>query len=517
MPQYNNQLDDEVLADGSTPIAGVNNAMPPNAIQSELAELANNRLAEPDGLNRPRPGVIQRIETPTSFDSIHHVGKGLFLWNDAANWFLYNSRIHGNSPLTGGPVFAHGDQIYSALCDQVLYFSRGGHLWKFDPSTYVFTQVVTPAPFDARTFYPLWANARLIVTMDNNLYVSNILSPEVWNVVLQSVTLDPVVSDVITGQVNWQRQTLAVFRNGSTWIIETGPNLDVVDWEINRASATVGCCSHGSIVQCGVDVFFLSETGRGVYALSQVPTSDQMGVWQPISQPIKRYIDRINWEYVSNARATYWNDLYILSVPIDDSPYNNAILIYSVTLNAWQGVWAFDFNLDGLGYGFRDSARDRTNPAHTLVLYGTIDGFISEQTYPVDRQYHDVDIAGNPIPMTSRLRSRSFTFGENINRIQPYSALVQFLESHDPVDISVIADRTIEKMKCNTPTGQQGLTLPISGFTFNLTEEGYYDLPMSLAHFGLCHEVQLEFSGPGNWSLYQIKMTAFEAAPDTSK
>ena len=118
-----------------------------------------------------------------------------------------------------------------------------------------------------------------------------------------------------------------------------------------------------------------------------------------------------------------------------------------------------------------------------------------------------------PIPMNSRLRSRSFTFGENINRIQPNSALVQFLESPDPVDISVIADRTIEMTKRNTPTGQQGLTLPIPGFTFNLTEQGYYDLPMSLSHFGLCHEVQLEFSGTGNWSLYQIKMTAYEAAP----
>jgi hypothetical protein len=515
--QFNNAMDDEPLVDGSTPISGVNNASPPNAISATLAELATNRLAEPDGLNRPRPGVSQRVKTVASFDSIHHVGTGKFLWNDAANWYLYDSRAHTNTTVAGGPAFAHGDQIYSALCDKVLYFTRGTYLFKFDPTTNLFTQTVTPSPFNARTFFPLWANGRLIVVMDNNLYVSNILSPEVWNPALQSVTLDPVVSDVITGQINWQRQTLAVFRNGSTWIIETGPNLDVVDWEVNRASATVGCCSHGSIVQCGVDVFFLSETGRGVYALSQVPTSDQMGVWQPISAPIKRYIDRINWQYAVNARATYWNDLYILSVPIDDYTFNNAIFAYSVTLNAWQGMWAFDFNLDNIGYGFRDAARDRTNPAHTLLLYGTIDGFISEQTYPVGRQYYDLDMTSKPIPVTSKLRSRSFTFGENINRIQPYSALVQFLESEDPVDISVIADRTIQMTKRNTPTGQQGLSLPIPGFTFNLTEQGFYDFPMSLAHFGLCNEVQLDFEGVGNWSLYQLKLTAFEAAPATSK
>jgi hypothetical protein len=510
---YNPQLDDEPLADGSVPISGVNNAMPPSAIDAALAELADNRLAEPDGLNRPRPGVIQRIKTPVSFDSIHHVGTGKFLWHDAANWFLYDSRAQTNVAVPGGPVFAHGDQVYSALCDQVLYFTKGTYLYKFDPSTNIFTQTITPAPFNTRTFYPLWAMARLIVAMDNNLYVSNILSPEVWNVALQSVTLDPVVSDVITGQVNWQRQTLAVFRNGSTWIIETGPNLDVVDWEINRASATVGCCSHGTIVQCGVDVFFLSETGNGVYALSQVPTSDQMGVWQPISAPIKRYIDRINWSAVANARATYWNDLYILSAPIDDSTFNNAIFAYSVTLNAWQGVWTFDFDLNNIGYGFRDSARDRTNPNHTLLLYGTIDGFISEQTYPVERQYYDIDINSKPIPVTSRMRSRSFTFGQSSNRIQPYSVLIQFLESNDPVGITVIADRTVKLSDYNSPTGASSLSLPISGFPFDLTEQGYFNLALGLSFLGICNEVQLELEGVGNWSLYQLKLAAFMAAP----
>jgi len=516
MPEFNANLDDQVMTDGSVPISGINNAQPPSTIDQSLAADAVNRLAEPDGVNRPRPGLRQRVKTPVSFDSIHHVGNGKFIWNDASNWFLYDSRAVTNVPTPGGPPWAHGDQIYSALCDQVLYFSRGGVLWKYTPSSNAYSQVTTPAPFNAIVKYPTWAFARLIVAMANNLYVSNILSPEVWNPVLQSVTLDPVASDEITGLVIWQRQTLAVFRNGSTWIIETGPNLDVVDWEINRASATVGCCSHGTIVQCGVDVFFLSETGRGVYALSQVPTSDQMGVWQPISAPIKRYIDRINWAQADQARATYWKDLYILSVPIDDSPFNNAVFAYSVTLNAWQGVWTYDFDGDGVGYGFRDSARDRTNPAETLLLYGTIDGFISEQSYPTDRQYWELKTDNvTRIPMKSRVLTRSFTFSETINQIQPHTAMVQFLESNDPVDVTVISDRTIKLRKVSTPTGQQGLSIPIPGFTFSLTEQGYYNLPMSLNNIGVCSEVQLQLEGPANWSLYQIKMTAFEAAPLT--
>ena len=83
------------------------------------------------------------------------------------------------------------------------------------------------------------------------------------------------------------------------------------------------------------------------------------------------------------------------------------------------------------------------------------------------------------------------------------------------MDVSAILDRTIALKKYNTATCQPGLSLPIPGFTFNLTESGYYNFPMSLNNVGLCSEIQLELEGVGNWSLYQMKLTAFEAAPVT--
>lgn len=518
MAQYNSQLDDEPLMDGSVPISGVNNALPPNAIGQSLASNAVNRLAEMDGLNRPRPGISQTFKTPSSLDSIHHCGNGVFLWNDAVNWYTYNSKTGVNTgPLAGGPAWLHGDQIYSTVSDKVLYFSRGLQLYKFDPATNLFTVITLPAPFTGQCLYPLWGFFRLLLVgvgaNGNSCLISDILAPESFNVATQTLTLDPIATDVITGWIVWQRQTLAIFRNGSTWIIETGPNLAVVNWEINRASATVGCCAHGTIVQCGVDVFFLSETGRGVYALSQVPTSDQMGVWKPISGPIKRYIDRINWTAIANARATYWNDLYLLSVPLDDSVINNFILVYSISLDAWQGLWSMDFDLNGIGYGFRDSARDRT-ATKTVLLYGTADGFIAHQTYPVDRQYHDLAVDGTTkIPVSQSLLTRSFTFSESINQIQPFVAKVQFLESVDPVDVTIWADRSIQLMKRNTATGDAGLSLPIPAFPFDLTTEGYFNLELSLANSGVCTELQLEFDGTDNWTVYQIKLAAFEFAP----
>lgn len=519
MAQFNTQLDDEPLTDGSVPIAGVNNAQPPNAIGPTLAADAENRLTQADGLNRPRPGVTRLQYTGGSFDSIHHAGVGQFLYNDAGNWFQYDSRSEANITLAGGPNFAHGINVYSTLSADKLYFSAGGGsatggpLWKFVPGTGAgtgFSVVSLPAPYD-KALYPLWALYRLIYAYENTLIISDILDPEIFDLVNQTVTLDPVKSDYITGHCLWQNQTLAVFRNGSTWMIETGPNLNVVDWEVNRASATVGCACHGTIVQCGVDVFFLSETGRGVYVLSQMPTSNQMGVWQPISAPIKGYIDRINWSAIQCARATYWNDLYLLSVPMDLSTINNYTLVFSVSANSWQGVWYHESS--GQTIAVRDWARDRTNPDETLLLLGSIEGYISYVTYPTDEQFYDKNIDGTRRDFESYLLSRAFTFSESINQIQPHSAKIQFLESDDPVDVTILADRTIQLLKKNSPTNNYKLSLTIPGFPFDLDKEGYYNLPLSLMSVGICNELQVELSGTGNWTVYQMKLTAFEAMP----
>jgi hypothetical protein len=510
--QFNTNLDDEPLSDATVPIAGVNNAQPPNAIGPTLAADAENRLTQQDGLNRPRPGIIRLKQTtvaPQSFDSIHHLGVGVFLLNDGPHWYSYDSRSHVLTLLSGGPAYAAQTQVYSALANDTLYFSVGAGMSKYLPGTGFGTNTL-PSEYP-NALYPLWVSERLVYVYQNTLVVSDILDPEVWDVISQSVTIDPIKSDVITGICVWQTQRIAVFRNGSTWVVDTGPSLPVLNWELNRVSGTIGCCCHGTIQQCGSDVYFLSETGRGVYALSQAPASNQQGIWQPISAPVKRYIDRINWGAIACARATYWNDLYMLAVPLDGVTYNNFILIYSVSIGTWQGLWCFD--IAGIDTAPRDFARDRTNPNETLLLLGTTDGIISQMTYPTDRYYFDQNIDGSRVDIESSLLSRAFTFSEDINQIQPHSARFQFLESDDPVDITVWADRTVELLKTNTPTNNYRLSLTIPGFPFDLDKEGYYNLPLSLMGLGICSEMQLELSGAGNWTIYQIKVTAFEAMP----
>src|SRR5262252_7347489 len=128
MPLFNQELDDTILVDTSVPIAGVNNSLPPSALDGSTAADAENRLTQLDGLNRSRPGNIG-----SGLDSIHHVGNGVFIANLAGNWFKWDNRARVWSTLSGGPAYPLGAQVYSALAETKLYMAQGTTLDKYDP------------------------------------------------------------------------------------------------------------------------------------------------------------------------------------------------------------------------------------------------------------------------------------------------------------------------------------------------------------------------------------------------
>ena len=196
------------------------------------------------------------------------------------------------------------------------------------------------------------------------------------------------------------------------------------------------------------------------------------------------------------------------------------MLVYSVTLGNWQGIWCFEQGTTDVG--FRDSARDRTNPSATLFLVAQPNGVISQFTYPVLRQYFDQDLALVHHTYDSSLVTRSFTFGlfsmtaqyiPQMNQIQPHSVKIQFLESVDDVTVTILVDRYSEVLKTVSQTSGSYLVLPIAAIPFDLDVIGYFYLPLSLMSVGICDEVQVQLEGDGNWTVFQVRLAAYEYAP----
>ena len=520
--QENILLDDQLIFDKSIPIAGVNDAMPPAEIDQSLARLALDRLSNRDGLNRPRPGLIYRAQSSdasNSWDWSLHMQQGVYLCVSGGTWYEWDSRNKILTKLVGGPAYPAGALISGAMCTDTVYMCAGGAMSKYRPSmisTPGFGTVSTLPTQYPNAAYIVWgAGPRLCYVPPNSNVVvcSNILDPETYDPTLQNIiTLDPVSSDVITGLAIWQDQSLIVFRNGAACQIGSGIQTPIVDWPFNWISRQVGALNYWTVQQAGLDVYFLSETGRGIYSVSQLPSSDQLGIQAPLSLPITTTIKRINWTVArSTARAMVWSDLYLLAVPLDNATANNWILVYSIALGAWQGTWEIEA-------APKTFSKDPTNPLRTNLLVGMANGVLAEWSYPQQLQYYDLELDGlTQRVYSSSLTTRSFIFGEEFNMVEPYNAKFTFLESEDDVTITPIVDREDSGQTTVTTTGPPQTNLTIPALPFDLSGIGYVIQPIALQRLGLCNELQFRFDGTGNWTLAKILCSAFSVRAAANK
>ena len=108
----------------------------------------------------------------------------------------------------------------------------------------------------------------------------------------------------------------------------------------------IGCIASNTICQVADDVFFLASDGvRGVFRSQQDKL--QMGESFPLSFNLKTQYDSISWNYISKACATYYDNKYLLALPVNSSTHNNQVWVYYPATKSWTviddwcvGAWA---------------------------------------------------------------------------------------------------------------------------------------------------------------------------------
>lgn len=175
--------------------------------------------------------------------------------------------------------------------------------------------------------------------------VSNFLDYENWDA-LDAFTINNGGNDQIMTVAPWTLNEFLVFMRNSIFYIGVGTSRYITgdalsaDSYVRTLATDIGCSASKSIVQAGGGVFFLSDSG--VYFLQPQQSSTEsmklLTVSDPISAPIDDVIKRINRSFAYRSVATYWNNRYYLSVPLDNSIVNNAILVYNFILKQWESV-----------------------------------------------------------------------------------------------------------------------------------------------------------------------------------
>jgi hypothetical protein len=320
----------------------------------------------------------------------------------------------------------------------------------------------------------LFFSNRLLIPYNKDMVAaSDFLNYTAYAPIMSNFRINQGSEDELVALVRINNSTIACFKTNSIYIVSNiyGNLTDITLDEVTREYGVVG---RRSIVQIGNDVIFLSSK-KGITSLGVAANGKVSAVDVPLSEPIQPLIDRINWNYASGAAAAYHNNRLYMAVPLDNSDYNNAILVYDYLAGGWAGYDTGD------AIKVKDFL-ETTHQGKRRLFFLDTDGFISlydddltECGFVDEKPQSTVSSHADfgkiePVQISDEVVTRGYTAGD-ISSKQWKSAEVQ-LATNDP-DFTVNA-------QFDGPE-EDGLELtPVGGQTFSRTG---YDRPFDKADY----------------------------------
>jgi hypothetical protein len=513
-------LDDEVIVDESPDFSAgqYSNARASAIGASNVTDLQNFDLsitgrlttrrgslvigALPNGVHPVQGMSYWQVPTAPTFPSglVVVVNGVLKIW-DGASW--------------GSPAAAYGGGV-SARVQMVqgidkLWLAQLGTALKYFDGTTVLAAAGTP-PVNPR--FIDWHTDRLICsgmpTLPDTLSMSQYLDGNVWDHANWDMRVGAGDGDPITGHIGWSNYQLVVFKQHSVWVVNCDPGLadpatgNISGFVVNPVHRRIGCLAGASAVQVGADVFFLSDSGvRSVSAT--LASENQKDVGPPLSQPITDWIMRINTAAIDTVVGYYWNNRYMLAVPIDSSTTPNYVLVYNTLTSSWSGYWT--------GWSATAFAR-RIHGTIQKLCFGQSTGEVKDfLDYVTETNEVTATFQDDAVDYPSKVISRGFNCGEKDAPKTGLYAKIEFLKSSGTANVSTILDGGAEYAIESFSTDSGSLDLDLE-LPFDLPTGGILPKSLGMLQFGQWRENQIKIaSTAGKLSINRISVGAFRDAP----
>jgi hypothetical protein len=121
-------------------------------------------------------------------------------------------------------------------------------------------------------------------------------------------------SDEIVDLAKWSQDVVVVWK-GKSWGVLTGVALDLTDLRLDMRSFSYGLTAPGAWAEAGDNIVFVADR-RGFVNIKQSESGKLIGVDVPMSAPIQKLIDRIDWPNGRNIRLANWNSHLYAAVPM---------------------------------------------------------------------------------------------------------------------------------------------------------------------------------------------------------
>jgi hypothetical protein len=455
MPVFNIEaIDDAIAYDGiGSFVGGQVSGTRANLLEENQSALLTNCDVTRTGECRTRRGTVRIGATGPGTQSFT---QGLAFYESASDnypvatgndgaFYKWNGTIWsglGAFTTTGGltdRVLMVMGAPTSKLYVQMPASEAAIHYW--NGSAWAALGTTSPTGPGPNSRWMVWHTNRLVVvggpTKPETLYFSQFLDGTAWDWGLWS--LDVVGDGVpITGLVSWTDFNLIAMKRNSLWVINCDPQLQIQDvsnsiaaFQIKPIHQAIGCVAPATACQVGGDVYMLTTSGvRSVQRT--LAAESQTDIGDPLSYPIQDIIDRINPNAINTACATFWNNRYLLALPLDSASQPNYVAVYNVLTSSWHGLWT----------GWTPTCFSyRTVNGVPRLIFGNTDGRILEwldyiaDVSEVDATFQDVDAA---IPVT--ILTKAFDFKEPVCKKQGFNCQFEFNRSLADVVVQVIRD-----------------------------------------------------------------------------
>ena len=173
----------------------------------------------------------------------------------------------------------------------------------------------------------------------DSVAASDVLAFTDYDPLANEFNLNTGNSDYVVATFPFAQNSLICFKNKSIELMQNveGSLSDVTVTEITRQVGLVGI---NAVTSVGPDLAYVSYGNINLLTLTTTNNSLQHKTL-PLSARIRRIMNRVNWNVGYKISIGYWNNKIYVSLPLDNSLFCNAVVVYNFINESWYGEWNF--------------------------------------------------------------------------------------------------------------------------------------------------------------------------------